>query len=43
MDFEILKLSITDPINGIPVGLHWKMISLGMIQGLIKLEDQVKD
>jgi len=41
MDIETLKLSVTDAINGIPVGLHWKMISLG-IQGMVKQEDQVK-
>jgi len=41
MVIEILKLSIMDAINGIPVGLHWKMISLG-IQDLIQLENQAK-
>jgi len=41
MDIKVLKASITDAINGIPVGLRWKMISLG-IQGPVKQEEQVK-
>jgi len=41
VDINMLKISITDTINGIPVGLCWKMISLG-IQGPVKLEEQVK-
>jgi len=34
-------MSIMDAINGIHIGLHQKIISLG-IQGQIKLEDQFK-
>jgi len=30
MDTEVLKMSIANVIDGIPVGLHWKMISLGI-------------
>jgi len=41
MDMKILKVSIMDAINGILIGLLWKIIFLG-IQGQIKLEDQVK-
>jgi len=41
MDVVVLKISIMDTLNRIPVGLYWKMISLG-IQGPVKPEDQVK-
>ncbi len=37
----LFSMSIMDAINGIHIGLHQKIISLG-IQGQIKLEDQFK-
>jgi len=37
---DILKREILMVIKDIPVGLHWKMISLGM-QGKIPKENQV--
>jgi len=40
MDIETLEESIMESIQDVPVGLHWKMIHLGM-QGPVKLEDQV--
>jgi len=40
MDTETLQQAITKNLQDIPVGLRWKMISLG-IQGQVKLEDQV--
>jgi len=40
MDTEALQQSITENLQDIPVGLCWKMISLG-VQGQLKLEDQV--
>jgi len=36
-----LKEQITEQIQDIPVGLHWKMISMGT-QGQVKEEDQVQ-
>jgi len=40
MDTEMLQQAITENLQDIPMGLQWKMISLG-IQGQVKLEDQV--
>jgi len=41
MDIEILKEVITSVINGVLVGLHWKMILLGM-QGSVPENKKVK-
>jgi len=40
MDPVLLKEQIMESIQDIPVGLHWKMISMGT-QGQVKEEDQV--
>jgi len=40
MDTDTLQQAITENIHDIPVGLQWKMISLG-IQGQVKPENQV--
>jgi len=40
MDPLLLKQQIMEHIQDIPVGLHWKMISMGT-QGQVKEEDQV--
>jgi len=40
MDTETLQQAITKNLQDIPVGLRWKMISLG-IQGQVKLDNQV--
>jgi len=41
MDVELLKEAISDKLENIPVGLHWKMISQGL-QGAIPKNMQVK-
>jgi len=41
MDVEVLQGEITQRIASIPVGLRWKMISLGT-QGSVPIEQQVK-
>jgi len=41
MDMELLKDAISNLIETIPVGLHWKMVSHGS-QGAIPKEQQVK-
>jgi len=41
MDTELLKQAISDAIFGGLVGLHWKMINLG-VHGKIKPKDQIK-
>jgi len=41
IDIPLLKESILEHIQDIPVGLCWKMINMGM-QGAIKLVDQVQ-
>jgi len=41
MDTVLLKQAITYPIYGVPIGLWWKMINLG-VQGKVKPEDQIK-
>jgi len=41
MDIPLLKESILEHIQDIPVGLQWKMINIGM-QRAINLADQVQ-
>jgi len=41
MDIEVLRGKISLRISSVPVGLRWKMISIGS-QGTIPLEQQVK-
>jgi len=41
MDIEVMRGEISLQIGSIPVGLHWKMISMGA-QGTIPKNQQVK-
>jgi len=41
MDIDILKAAILDQVEGVPIGLCWKMILCGT-QGMIPKEQQIK-
>jgi len=41
MDINVLKEAITSAIDGVPVGLHWKMILLGT-QGSVPENKKIK-
>jgi len=41
MNVELLQEAISDKLENIPIGLHWKMISQGL-QGAIPKNLQVK-
>jgi len=41
MDIDILKEAITMSIDGVPVGLRWKMILLGT-QGMVPDDQKIK-